>query len=128
MWVKTNANPGKRRVGDCVVRAIATATGRPWLEVYDGLHKVGRYVFDMPPSNEVWGLYLYLMGFEPFILPDSCPECVTVKEFARHFPHGRYVIGTGNHAVAVMHGDYYDTWDSGELVPSYFFIVDEWRK
>ena len=77
----------------------------------------------MPSSNEAWGLYLYRMGFEPFILPDACPECVTVREFARRFPHGRYIIGTGNHAVAVIGGNYIDTWDSGDCVPSYFFKV-----
>lgn len=123
MWKKVNENPGKRRVGDCVIRAIATATGLPWLYVYDQLYLVGRQVYDMENSNEVWGLYLYLLGFEPFILPHSCPECVTIREFARRFPKGRYIVGTGNHAVAVIHGDYYDTFDSGSLTPTYFFEV-----
>lgn len=123
MWKKVNENPGKRRVGDCVIRAIATATGLPWLYVYDQLYLVGRQVYDMENSNEVWGLYLYRLGFEPFILPDSCPECVTIREFARRFPEGRYIVGTGNHAVAVIHGDYYDTFDSGSLTPTYFFEV-----
>lgn len=123
MWKKVNENPGKRRVGDCVIRAIATATGMSWLDVYDQLHMVGRRVYDMPSSNETWGLYLYLLGFEPFILPDSCPECVTIREFARRFQNGKYIVGTGNHAVAVIHGDYYDTFDSGPLTPSYFFKV-----
>ena len=124
MWIRTNANPSGRRVGDCVVRAIAVATGRPWLDIYDDLHHVGRKLHDMPSSNEVWGRYLYRMGFEPFILPDACPECITVREFAKHFPVGRYIIGTGNHAVAVIDGNYYDTFDSGSLTPSYFFMVD----
>lgn len=123
MWVRLNANPGNRNVGDCVVRAIAVATGRPWTDVYDELICTARSVYDMPSSNETWGLYLYRMGFEPFILPDACPECVTVREFARRFTHGRYIIGTGNHAVAVINGNYYDTWDSGNQVPAYFFKV-----
>ena len=123
MWIRLNANPANRNVGDCVVRAIAVATGRPWTEVYDELICTARSVYDMPSSNEAWGLYLYRMGFEPFILPDACPECVTVREFARRFPHGRYIIGTGNHAVAVVGGNYIDTWDSGDCVPSYFFKV-----
>lgn len=123
MWVKVNANPGKRRVGDCVVRAIAVATGRPWVDVYDDLHAIGRVEYDMPSSNWLWGLYLYRMGFEPFVLPEACAECVTIREFARRFPVGRYIIGTGTHAVAVIDGDYIDTFDSGDLVPSYFFEV-----
>lgn len=123
MWIRTNANPSGRNVGDCVVRAIAIATGKPWLEVYDDLHRVGRRFYDMPSSNDVWGRYLYRMGFEPFILPAACPECVTVREFARMFPNGRYIVGTGSHAVAVIGGNYYDTWDSGNEVPAYFFKV-----
>jgi hypothetical protein len=31
------------------------------------------------------------------------------------------VIGTGTHVVAVIGGDYYDTWDSGEKVVLYYF-------
>ena len=123
MWRRINANPGKRRVGDCVVRAIAVATGKSGLEGYDELHKVGRSLYDMPSANETWGLYLYLLGFDPFLLPESCPQCVTVKEFCRYFPRGRFIIGTGSHAVAVIDGDYYDTFDSGGLTPSYFFEV-----
>ena len=123
MWIRLNANPAHRRVGDCVIRAISTATGKPWVEVYDELHLVGRNVYDMMSSNETWGLYLYRMGFEPFILPQACPKCITVREFTRHFPVGTYIIGTGNHAVAVIDGDYYDTWDSGDTVPAYFFKV-----
>ena len=123
MWIRLNANPAHRRVGDCVIRAISTATGKPWVEVYDELHLVGRNVYDMMSSNETWGLYLYRMGFEPFILPQACPKCITVREFTRHFPVGIYIIGTGNHAVAVIDGDYYDTWDSGDTVPAYFFKV-----
>ena len=34
MWIRLNANPANRNVGDCVVRAIAVATGRPWTDVY----------------------------------------------------------------------------------------------
>lgn len=123
MWIKTNANPHNKRVGDCVVRAISTATGMTWHQVYAALYRLGWYESDMMNSNKVWGLYLYLLGFDPFILPDACPECVTVREFTKFFPTGTYIIGTGSHAVAVIDGDYYDTWDSGSEVPAYFFEV-----
>lgn len=106
-----------------MVRAIAVATGKSWLEVYDDLYRVGRAVYDMENSNDVWGRYLYALGFDPFLLPESCPQCVTVKEFCKYFPHGRYIIGTGSHAIAVIDGNYYDTFDSGGLTPSYFFEV-----
>jgi hypothetical protein len=108
---------------DCVVRAIAIATNRRWLDVYDDLYVVGRREFDMPSSNAVWGRYLYELGFEPFLLPASCPRCVTIREFSKRFPKGVYIIGTGSHAVAVIDGDYYDSWDSGKEIPTFFWRI-----
>jgi len=124
VWIRLNPNPRKKHVGDCVIRAIAIATNQSWLDVYDELFLYGREEYDMMASNNVWGLMLYDMGFDPFILPDACPECVTVREFTRMFPVGTYIVGTGSHAVAVIDGNYYDTWDSGNAVPAYFFKVN----
>lgn len=123
MWIQANPNPRKKRVGDCVIRAISIATGRPWRDVYRDLFAVGFRESDVMTSNYVWGKYLYQLGFEPFILPDACPECVTVRAFADIYPDGIYIVGTGNHAVAVVYGNYFDTWDSGGEVPNYFFKV-----
>lgn len=123
MWVKCNPNPRKQEVPDCVVRAISIATGQAWLDVYDAICEEGRLEYNMPSVNAVWGKYLYKLGFEPFVLPQACPECVTVRAFCRMYPHGTYIIGTGTHAVAVIDGDYYDSWDSGHEVPSYFWRV-----
>jgi hypothetical protein len=75
----------------------------------------------MPSTNWLWGLYLAQHGFERFLLPESCPECVTVAEFCKRYPDGTYVIGTGNHAVAVVSGNYLDAWDSGDETPTYFY-------
>lgn len=123
MWIRCNPNPAHKYVGDCVIRAIAVATNRTWLSVFDDLYVTARKNFDMMESNDTWGKYLYGLGFEPFLLPESCPSCITIKEFAKRFPRGTYIIGTGNHAVAVINGDYYDAWDSGDEVPSYFWCV-----
>lgn len=121
MWIECNPNPLGRQTSDCVVRAIAIATRQSWRSVYQSLCKVGEIECEMPTSNHVWGLYLRSQGFEPFLLPESCPECVTVRAFCRYFSDGVYVIGTGTHAVTVMDGDYYDSWDSGNEIPSYFW-------
>lgn len=123
MWIRCNPNPGHQYVEDCVVRAIAIATNRRWIDVYDDLCEIGRSVYNMPSSNSVWGLYLYRLGFEPFLLPESCPSCITISEFAKRFRRGVYIIGTGSHAVAVINGDYYDSWDSGREAPSYFWKI-----
>lgn len=124
MWVKCNPNPLGKAANDCVVRAIAVATERSWQDVYADLCKMGRILCDMPSSNAVWGMFLEKEGHEQFLLPESCPRCVTVRAFAKRFPRGTYIIGTGNHAVTVIDGDYYDSWDSGDEIPSYFWKIN----
>lgn len=123
MWVKCNINPAKKDVGDCVIRAVGISTDQSWLDVYDAVCLTGREEFDMPSSDAVWGLYLYRQGFEPFILPHRCPRCVTVKAFCAMYPKGAYIIGTGQHAVAILDGDYYDSWDSGNQIASFFWRI-----
>ena len=123
MYIRANPNPKGKEAPDCVIRALAIALGRSWYEVYDELCVLGRRECNMPSADAVWGKFLYLMGFEPFLLLEACPRCVTVEAFARMFPRGVYIIGTGSHAVAVIYGDYYDSWDSGEEVPSFFWRI-----
>lgn len=123
MWVRANPNPEDKIVPDCVIRAISIALGKSWLEVYDSLCLIGRNEYNLPNANTVWGKYLWWMGFEPFMLPESCPGCNTIRNFCKKFYKGTYIIGTGNHAVAVIDGNYYDTWDSGDLVPAYFWRI-----
>ena len=121
MWIYCNPNPCRQEEPDCVVRAIAIATGSSWDQVHWDLCVLSHIHCTMPSTNWLWGLYLRLCGFEKFLLPESCPECVTVREFARRYPEGVYVIGTGTHAVAVIDGDWYYLWDSGDETPSYFY-------
>ena len=121
MWVRCNPNPLGKQTSDCVVRAIAIATNKSWRRVYGDLCELGGIECEMPNSNYLWGQYLNEQGFEQFLLPESCPKCVTVRAFCERFPEGKYVIGTGSHAVAVIDGDYFDSWDSGSETPTYFW-------
>lgn len=123
MWIYANPNPKQKQTGDCVIRAISLATRKSWYRVYDELASVGYEECDMMNDNATWGLYLYRLGFRPFLISDTCPVCITVHAFCRMYPKGTYIIGTGDHAVTVIDGNYYDSWDSGNTVPSYF-----WKK
>lgn len=121
MFKETNINPKGHYVGDCVVRAIATATDDKWEKAYVELAIQGFMMSDMPSSNHVWGAYLASKGFERHIIPNTCPDCYTVKDFCEEHPDGTYILATGSHVVAVIDGDYYDTWDSGDEIPIYFW-------
>ena len=123
MFIPTNPNPNNNMTGDCVIRAISIAEDKDWDEVYLELMVDGYAKKDMIESNELWSAYLHRLGYTRHIIPDTCPDCYTVREFAQDHPRGIYILGTGTHAVTVIDGDYYDTWDSGHKVPIYF-----WKK
>jgi hypothetical protein len=121
MYVDYNPNPAGKRVGDCVIRALCKLTGKDWETTYFGVAMEGFRLYDMPSSNNVWGKYIRGQGFKKKVLPDTCPDCYTVRDFAREHKQGQYLLATGSHVVAVVDGDYYDSWDSGDEVPAYYF-------
>jgi hypothetical protein len=126
MFVRYNPNPGNKTVGDCTVRALSIAMGLSWDDIHADLSMVSHYLYDMPSSNAVWGEYLYLNGFRRHIIPNTCPACYTIRQFTNDYPIGTYVLATGSHVVAVIDGDYYDTWDSGSEIPIYYWRKERW--
>lgn len=124
-YVFYNPNPSSQRVGDCTVRAICKALGKDWEEVYVGLCAEGLIYNDMPSANYVWGLYLQKYGYEQKTVPSICPDCISVSRFAKDHNKGRFVLACQNHVVAVINGDYYDTWDSGEEIVLYYYSKEE---
>ena len=123
MWIRCNPNPLGRQTGDCVIRALAIATGQSWRDTYRQLCDLGERYADLPNSNMIWNMFLRRRGAKQFLLPENCPECITVQAFCERYPEGIYVIGTGDHAICVIDGDWYDTFDSGTEVPGYFWRV-----
>lgn len=121
MWVDWNPNKLSRRVGDCAVRAIARALGVDWDTAYTKIAAAGYQAGDMPSSDAVWGSVLRQNGFVREAVPNTCPDCFTVADFAREHPEGVYVLALGGHVVTVEDGNWYDTWDSGEEVPQYYW-------
>ena len=125
MFVQFNPNPKRKLVGDCVIRAIAKATDKSWEDVYIDVVLQGFTMKDMPSSNDVWGTYLHQNGFTRHIIPDTCPSCYTVIDFCRDNPNMIGILATGTHVIAVENGNYFDTWDSGQETPIYFWQREE---
>ena len=121
MYIPFNPNPLNKKTDDCVIRAISKVLDVPWERAYIMLAVKGLETYDLPNANNVWGALLREHGFVREIIPNTCPDCYTVEDFCRDNPVGTYVLGTGTHAIAVIDGSYFDTWQSGEQTPIYVY-------
>lgn len=136
-YIYYNDNPFGLDVGDCVIRAISVGLNYNWFMVHDELSFLSRKMADMPSSNRVWKQYLKDKGYTEKVIETHCPNCLTLIAFCRSHPQGRYIVSTceytkanniivtGTHLVAVIDGDYYDTWDSGGDIPLSYFVVQK---
>ena len=120
-WIRYNANPDRHRTTDCTVRAISLALDESWDDVYDDLCAIGKELRLMPIDNAAWGAYLRRRGFTRHVVPDTCPDCYSVKDFCRDHPLGVFLLALDGHVVTIIDGFYYDTWDSGSKIPLYYW-------
>lgn len=120
-WVMYNPSPAGRHVGDCSVRAVAKALNTDWETAYAMIATMGFAMNDVPSSNSVWGAVLRQHGFNRSGIPNTCPDCYTAEEFARDHPKGVYVLGFWNHVATVKDGKIWDSWDSSQEIPQYYW-------
>lgn len=114
-----NANPKNRITGDCVVRAIATATEIPYNDVVQGMTEI--YIKTGYVWNDSKGIakYMEAIGWTKHKQPKK-PDGTkyTGAEFCRRIQKGAENLGAvvanigGHHTVAIIDGVIFDTWDS----------------
>jgi len=122
----------KGTTGDCVTRAIAIATGRPYQQVYDDLHQAladyagshrdrtarrisrGGGRRGTTPRNgiarKVWDPYVRALGWRwtpTMRIGSGCRVHLTAEEL----PAGRLLVRVSKHLVAVIDGVVHDTYD-----------------
>lgn len=125
MWQQYNPNQRGQRVGDCTVRAIAGALGMDWPTVYWMICIEGAIQQDMPDADAVWGAYLERMGYRRRLVEAECSKCYTVRDFAREHPLGTYILCPKGHVICVKDGNWWDTWDSGDERPIYYWQKED---
>lgn len=120
-YVYYNPNPNGLNTIDCVIRAVSKTFDVDWDTAYLEIMAQGFVDKSVPTSDMVWGNYLMRNGFRRVPIPNTCPYCYTVAQFAIDHPVGDYVVKTYEHVIAVSNGNYYDSFDSGSEVPIYYW-------
>lgn len=111
----------KGDTGDCVTRAIAIATGKPYQEVYDALNELAKRERKgkrkKGVSNARTGVYkatkrryLESLGWRWVSCMGIGTGC-QVHLRASELPKGRLVVGLSRHSAAVINGVLHDTYD-----------------
>lgn len=129
-------------VGDCVARAIAIASGRPYIEVYERLAKGNATQRRSPGKNNKrrktasdgvstrrkWFKdYMKELGFEwtpTMKIGQGCKVHLREEEL----PSGRLVVEVSKHSTAVIDGVIHDTYnpdrDGTRCVYGYWKLMD----
>jgi hypothetical protein len=122
-YVFYNPHPTGSLTGDCVIRALSKVLNQDWDTTYLQLSVQGYLLHNWGNEASVWGSLLRKRNFKRYAVPNTCPDCYTIREFVRDNPTGTYVIACGGHVVASVNGNYFDITDSGNEIPIYF-----WKK
>jgi hypothetical protein len=115
LYAYTNPHPeGIKSRSDCVYRALAIATGKDWLTIYDELTALGRELLSPPNDDYTYKAYLDKIGKRvqvPGVMTGKRP---TGKHVARMDSSKTYVVRMAGHLVCVKGGKIRDTWNCGD--------------
>jgi hypothetical protein len=125
MWQEYNPNPLNNHADDCTVRALCKALDMTWDQAYARLVRKGFEMCVMPSNRAVFNAILRENGFTRYALPDTCPDCYTLADFANDNPTGLYVACTSDHVITIIDGTIYDAWNSEGEIPLYVWRKDD---
>lgn len=105
-----------KTAADCSVCAVMKALDFDWGTAYAALCEAGRQLRRMP--NETQSIDRVLSNgwkFSWYGVNCRAGEVKpTVAELAARYPDRTMVASTNEHVVAIVDGDWYDKWDSGD--------------
>ena len=126
----TQPNPTETRYGstkgDCVIRALANASGRTWLEAFDLLVAEARKTYNVPNDKACYKNVFMRLGYT-----QTTPNVVkgrkrlNVEAFCKKHPKGRYILRLAHHLCAVVDGSVRDTWYRGDMCVYQYYTIED---
>ena len=115
-----NCNPNRLHLGDCVCRAISTATGLH----YEAVDKLLSLVAKDQQCEKLYlccydDLLEEILGYHRF----ECFFKQTVEEVAAQYPRNKLIIRVEGHLTCAINGTIMDIWNcSGEKVDRFWIV------
>lgn len=114
-YYQPNNKDVKDDYGDCVIRALTKVLDMNWMGVFVDMLPTCTEYQALHNNQKAYTEYLKSKGFVyTGISNKKGTKRPTVKSFAREHKAGKYFVTVANHVVAIIDGQYFDTWDSGE--------------
>lgn len=122
-----NNNPKGKKTGDCVIRALAQATGKPYLEVYKELFEISCKKGYMINDRRCYEKFLEQNGFVKYKQPKKWDGTkYTIGEIDELVGEDDIVIvKCAGHLTCVYDLYLYDTWDCRDYCIGNFYIKEE---
>ena len=114
-YYQPNAKDLKDYYGDCVIRALTKVMNKSWMEVFNEMLPICSEFQALHNNKVVYETYLKNNRFTyTGISNKKGTKRPTVESFTKEHKTGMHFVILANHVVAVVDGQYFDTWDCGE--------------
>lgn len=114
------ATPNGEHIGDCVIRAISTATGMKYEDVLNKLYISSNYFNCDMLVKECYSKLLKKYTKAKYIVDED----ITAGELAERYKDKVLIMRVPNHLLCSRFGIIYDTWDSSNELVDTFWIVE----
>lgn len=113
-----NANPLKKDLADCTLRAISVATGKSWDYVYD-------YLSDLAQDH---GTLIDDSKFIRWFLDSNFQRVptygMTVGKVSKEYDDNIVLITMKGHITVSKYGKIYDTFDCSDRLSEFCWVVE----
>lgn len=120
----------KGTTGDCVTRAIAIATGKPYKEVYDALNELAKRERTGKRKRKIsssrtgvyrstYGKYLQTLGWE-WVPTMKIGQGCRVHLNAAELPSGTILVKVTHHLTTMINGVIHDIYDPPPATVTFF--------